>query len=96
MAAALVTTTGIATIRRFGGWGHRTTACFMCLAASVLISASFLHMIPKAFSLNPTGPARLFAGRSVRRASRTSGTANSCGSIVTLTSRKAAIPSSSV
>lgn len=62
LAAALVTTAGIATIRRFADWGHRNTAYFMCFAAGVLISASFLHMIPKAFSLNPAGPAWLLAG----------------------------------
>lgn len=62
LTAALVTTAGIATIRRFADWGHRNTAYFMCFAAGVLISASFLHMIPKAFSLNPAGPAWLLAG----------------------------------
>jgi ZIP family zinc transporter len=62
LAAAAVTSLGIWTIRRFAGWGHRNTAYFMCFAAGVLISASFLHMIPKAFSLNPQGPAFLLAG----------------------------------
>jgi len=45
--------TGIYTIRRFTAWGHRDTAYFMCFAAGVLISASFLHIIPKAFSMRP-------------------------------------------
>jgi ZIP family zinc transporter len=62
LAAAAVTAAGIWTIRRFADWGHRNTAYFMCFAAGVLISASFLHMIPKAFSLNPLGPAFLLAG----------------------------------
>ena len=60
--AALVTALGILTIRRFADWGRRNTSYFMCFAAGVLISASFLHMIPKAFSLNPQGPAWLLAG----------------------------------
>lgn len=60
--AALVTSMGIHTIRRFAGWGQRNTAYFMCFAAGVLISASFLHMIPKSFSLNPQGPAWLLTG----------------------------------
>lgn len=62
LAAAVVTSLGIWTIRRFTDWGHRNTAYFMCFAAGVLISASFLHMIPKAFSLNPHGPAFLLVG----------------------------------
>jgi zinc and cadmium transporter len=62
LAAAVVTSRGIWTIRRFADWGHRNTAYFMCFAAGVLISASFLHMIPKAFSLNPSAPAWLLGG----------------------------------
>lgn len=62
LAAAIVTTLGIWTIRRFADWGQRHSAYFMCFAAGVLISASFLHMIPKAFALNPHGPAMLLVG----------------------------------
>lgn len=54
--AALVTSLGIYTIRRYAAWGHRNTAYFMCFAAGVLISASFLHIIPKSFSMNPQAP----------------------------------------
>ncbi len=50
--AAIVTSSGIYTIRRFADWGKRNTSYFMCFAAGVLIAASFLHMIPKAFSMN--------------------------------------------
>lgn len=60
--AAVVTALGIVTIRRFAAWGERNTAYFMCFAAGVLISASFLHMIPKAFAMNPRAPAWLLAG----------------------------------
>lgn len=62
LTASVVTSLGIWTIRRFAAWGRRNTAYFMCFAAGVLISASFLHMIPKAFSLNPHGPAFLLVG----------------------------------
>lgn len=62
LTAALVTALGIWTIRRFTDWGQRNTAYFMCFAAGVLISASFLHMIPKAFSMNPQAPAWLLVG----------------------------------
>ncbi|MCU0811883.1 MAG: ZIP family metal transporter [Thiobacillaceae bacterium] len=60
--AAIVTALGIYTIRRFAGWGHRNTTYFMCFAAGVLISASFLHIIPKSFSMNSQAPAWLLAG----------------------------------
>lgn len=60
--AALVTSLGIFTIRRFAGWGQRQTTYFMCFAAGVLISASFLHIIPKSLAMNPHAPAWLLAG----------------------------------
>ena len=60
--AALVTSIGIYTIRRFADWGHRNTTYFMCFAAGVLISASFLHIIPKSFSMNPQAPIWLLVG----------------------------------
>jgi hypothetical protein len=62
LTAALVTALGIWTIRRFADWGQRNTAYFMCFAAGVLISATFLHMIPKAFSMNPQAPTWLLVG----------------------------------
>lgn len=62
LLATLVTSLGILTIRHFADWGRRNTAYFMCFAAGVLISASFLHMIPKSFSMNPLGPAWLLGG----------------------------------
>jgi zinc and cadmium transporter len=34
----------------------------MCFAAGVLISASFLHIIPKSFSMNPQAPVWLLVG----------------------------------
>ncbi|MBT8365476.1 MAG: ZIP family metal transporter, partial [Deltaproteobacteria bacterium] len=50
--AAIVTTIGIYVIRRFERWGSENTIYFICFAAGVLISVSFLHIIPKAFSMN--------------------------------------------
>jgi len=61
-SAAGVTTIGIYVIRRFERWGRENTIYFICFAAGVLISVSFLHMIPKAFSMNAHAPAYLFAG----------------------------------
>ena len=47
--AAIVTTIGIYVIRRFERWGRKNSIYFICFAAGVLISVSFLHIIPKGF-----------------------------------------------
>lgn len=60
--AALVTSLGIYTIRRFAGWGQQHITYFMCFAAGVLISASFLHIIPRSLAMNPQAPAWLLGG----------------------------------
>jgi len=60
--AALVTSLGIYTIRRYADWGHRNTTYFICFAAGVLISASFLHIIPKSLAMNPQAPVWLLVG----------------------------------
>ena len=60
--AAFVTTIGIYTIRNYVGWGQRNSTYFMCFAAGVLISASFLHIIPKSLAMNPNSPIYLLVG----------------------------------
>ncbi|MEE4299876.1 MAG: ZIP family metal transporter [Pseudomonadales bacterium] len=60
--AALVTTAGIATIRRHKAWGEYNSPYFMCFAAGVLVSASFLHMIPRAMAMTTLAPAYLLGG----------------------------------
>ena len=60
--AALVTSTGIYVIRRFETWARRNITYFVCFAAGVLISASFLHIIPDSFSMNPSAPIYLLVG----------------------------------
>jgi len=60
--AALVTSLGIYTIRRFSAWGQRNTTYFMCFAAGVLIAASFLHIVPKSFAMTPRAPGWLLVG----------------------------------
>jgi zinc transporter ZupT len=60
--AAAVTTAGIYVIRRFERWGRENTIYFICFAAGVLISVSFLHIIPKALAMNQNAPVFLFAG----------------------------------
>lgn len=60
--AALVTSLGIYTIRHFAAWGHRNTTYFMCFAAGVLISASFLHIVPRAIAMSPRASVWLLVG----------------------------------
>lgn len=60
--AAIVTSLGIYTIRNYAAWGQRNSTYFMCFAAGVLISASFLHIIPKSFSMNPNASIYLLVG----------------------------------
>lgn len=60
--AALVTSMGIYVIRRFEQWGRQNTIYFICFAAGILISVSFLHIIPTAFSMNSNAHFYLLAG----------------------------------
>jgi zinc and cadmium transporter len=62
LLAALVTAIGIYTIRRFGAWGRKYSIYFVCFAAGVLISVSFLHIIPKSFEMNTNAPVYLLIG----------------------------------
>jgi len=60
--ACAVTTIGIYIIRRYEIWGREHSAYFMSFAAGVLISVSFIHIIPKSFLMNRTAPIFLLAG----------------------------------
>ncbi len=60
--AAVVTTIGILVIRRFSVWGKNNAALFGSFAAGVLIAVSFLHVIPKAFSMCSRAPYWLLVG----------------------------------
>jgi zinc transporter ZupT len=60
--AAAVTGLGIYAIRRFGVWAQKNSTYFVCFAAGVLVSASFLHIIPKSFALSAHAPVCLLAG----------------------------------
>lgn len=57
-----VTTIGIYIISKYEQWGREHSAYFMCFAAGVLISVSFIHIIPKSFQMNSTAPMYLLAG----------------------------------
>jgi zinc and cadmium transporter len=60
--AGAVTTAGIFAIRRFEEWPRQNVTYFACFAAGVLISVSFLHIVPTALAMNSQAPIYLFAG----------------------------------
>jgi zinc and cadmium transporter len=62
LLAAVVTTIGIYVIRHFEVWGRKNSTYFACFAAGVLISVSFLHIIPRSFGMNEQAPLFLLAG----------------------------------
>lgn len=62
LLAAVVTAIGIYTIRHFEAWGKKYSIYFICFAAGVLVSVSFLHIIPKAFEMSVHAPAYLLGG----------------------------------
>lgn len=60
--ACAVTTLGIVVISRYEKWGMDHTAYFMSFAAGVLLSVSFIHIIPRSFTMNASAPLFLLAG----------------------------------
>jgi zinc transporter ZupT len=62
LTACLVTTIGIYIISKYETWGNRNVVYFMSFAAGVLISVSFLHIIPKSFAMNLNAPVYLLIG----------------------------------
>lgn len=60
--ACLVTTVGIYVIRRYELWASRNAVYFMSFAAGVLISVSFVHIIPKSFDMDDSAPIFLLLG----------------------------------
>jgi zinc transporter ZupT len=60
--ACLITTIGILVISRYEKWGTDNTVYFMSFAAGVLISVSFIHIIPKSIEMNASAPIYLLAG----------------------------------
>jgi len=60
--ACLVTTIGIYTISKYEKWGNQNVVYFMSFAAGVLISVSFIHIIPKSFDMNDKAPIYLLVG----------------------------------
>lgn len=60
--ACLVTMIGIYVIGRYEEWGIEHSSYFMSFAAGVLISVSFMHIIPKSFEMNDVAPIFLLVG----------------------------------
>ena len=60
--ACAVTTIGIYVISQYERWGIEHSAYFMSFAAGVLISVSFMHIIPKSFEMNDAAPVFLLVG----------------------------------
>jgi zinc and cadmium transporter len=63
--AGAVTTAGIFAIRRFEEWARQNVTYFACFAASVLISVSFLHMVPNSPGDEFSGPNVFVRGLSI-------------------------------
>lgn len=60
--ACVVTSIGIWVISRHERVGREYSAYFMCFAAGVLISVSFLHIVPKSLAMNANAPYLLLGG----------------------------------
>ena len=57
-----VTTIGIYVISKYEQWGREHSTYFMAFAAGVLISVSFMHIIPTSFRMNSAAPVFLLVG----------------------------------
>ncbi|WP_321396166.1 ZIP family metal transporter [Emcibacter sp.] len=57
-----MTTTGLLVIRRFEDWANRNSIYFASFAAGVLISVSFLHIVPRAIGMTSQAPVFLLVG----------------------------------
>ncbi|RPI94716.1 MAG: ZIP family metal transporter [Chloroflexi bacterium] len=60
--ACLVTTIGIYMISKYEKWGNQNVVYFISFAAGVLISVSFIHIIPKSIEMNGKAPIFLLVG----------------------------------
>jgi len=60
--ACLVTTFGIYVIHKFAKWGKKNIVYFMAFASGVLITVSFMHLVPKAFEMCSYAPVFLLIG----------------------------------
>ncbi len=62
LLACTITSIGIYIINRFAKWGKKNIIYFMAFASGVLVSVSFLHIIPESFKMNKSAPVFLLIG----------------------------------
>jgi len=62
MIAMLVTTIGIFVINKYASWGKKRVVYFAAFAAGVLISVSFMHIIPESIEMSPYAPVGILIG----------------------------------
>lgn len=62
LLAAGVTGLSIMAITRFQGWANRQISYFISFAAGVLVSVSFLHLVPESLRINPQAPLYILVG----------------------------------
>lgn len=60
--AMACTSAGLYLITHFEQWGRRSTTYFASFAAGVLISVSFLHLLPRSMTLSQRGPVFVLVG----------------------------------
>jgi zinc transporter ZupT len=60
--ACAVTSIGIYVIGQFEEWGRRNMIYFMSFAAGVLVSVSFIHIVPESFQMHSEAPIFFLAG----------------------------------
>ena len=60
--ACLVTTIGIYIIRKYEKWANQNIAFFVSFAAGVLLSVSFIHIIPKSIDMTQKAPVFIGVG----------------------------------
>jgi zinc transporter ZupT len=60
--ACVVTTIGIYVISKYERWSREHSVYFMSFAAGVLISVSFMHIVPKSIQMNDAAPVFLLVG----------------------------------
>jgi len=60
--ACIITTAGIYIIEKFEKWANRNVAYFISFATGVLISVSFINIIPKSFEMNQNAPTFVLIG----------------------------------
>jgi zinc transporter ZupT len=62
IVAGAVTTLGILVISRYQEWSRERSAYFVSFAAGVLITVSFMHIIPESIEMSKTAPAFMLVG----------------------------------